>query len=98
MLTDEELAAIEERYTPEEGVQPGVVCGRHQNEARTALGDIYRHRLGKDGDYPEIGVVEVTRAQSALASAYAVRDECKSALADVLVLVKELKRLRAAGK
>lgn len=54
-----------------------LMTGRHQNEARAALGEVMRHRTGPDGAYPEVGVVEVQQAHSALCSAYAERDHYK---------------------
>lgn len=44
---------------------------RHDSEARNALGEVWRHRLGPDGSYPETGVVEAAGAIRALGSAYA---------------------------
>lgn len=95
-MDDRTLKALEERYTVEPGWVPGVRSGRHDNAARAALGEVYRHRLGNEGTYPEIGMVEVQRAQSELASALSECDEYKSAMADVLVLVKEVRRLQKA--
>lgn len=52
--------------------------GRHDNEARAALGKVHRLRIGPDGDYPEIGVVDVNLAKNTLASAFADRDMFRS--------------------
>lgn len=96
MLTDAALKELEERYTPEPGVLPGVQTGRHRNAAAEALKPVYRHRIGVDHGFPEIGVVEVLKAEKALASAYAELDEYKAAAGEVLTLVKEVRRLRNA--
>lgn len=111
MLTDEELAELKDRYTELPGWVPGVQTGRHQNAAREACGEVYRHKLGTcpnrtqdgcalgglyGGAYPEIGVVEVQKAHAALASAYSERDEYKQAMVDILRVLDEVRRLKKA--
>lgn len=93
-MTFDDLRLLERRYTPEPGLVPGCQRERHRKAASEALGEVYRHRLGKDGDYPEIGVVEVQRAHGALAFAYAECDEYKSAIDDVLKLCDEVRKLK----
>lgn len=46
------------------------VSGREMNNVSRDLGQIYRVRIGPNGDYPEIGAVEVQNAKSKLEYAY----------------------------
>jgi len=55
--------------------------GRDVNAARDALGEVRRMRIGPNGDYPEIGVVEVQRATDALVQAYAEANGLRNELA-----------------
>jgi hypothetical protein len=76
-------AAIRARSAPEAKTEAPdadlpLRSGRHDNEAALATGTIYRHRIGPDGGYPEIGVVEVTAARDALARAYSERDTLRA--------------------
>lgn len=94
--SNEELEALTERYDIPVGELPGVTSGRHRTAASEALGEVYRHRLGPDGGYPEVGVVEVQRATAALAQAYAEVDEGRAMRADLLKVLEAVRNLRAA--
>ena len=49
-----------------------MLSGKERNQASKDLGEVYRLRIGKDGGFPEVGVVEVMNAKSALENAYAL--------------------------
>lgn len=75
-----ENAELKQRLTNTEASLPWHTSREH-NLAHDALGQVYRLRIGPNGDYPEIGVVEVMAARAALVAAYAdcnaLRDELR---------------------
>lgn len=74
----DELAALTRKLEETEASLPWHT-NREQNTARDALGRVWRLKIGENGGYPEVGVVEVNQAREALVSAYAdvnaLRDE-----------------------